>query len=1082
MRHNRHTARKRLGSGDWLLDSPGRCFYCINLDQFLTHPHQRLVAPLHPSLPYIPPLFCRHPRSVLSQAVLLNTTTHSDGTVTYSFGDSSNPPPAHAHHATASASAAAAVIDAPLVHHTNGASSTTGNSNGASSTAHHHLHPATSSLDKLLHLTPKLANGATSIRIGVNPDAHRLDTAAEAAVQKRIVLEQQQDHRHLHPTTATALTTATPPTTTTTTTKNSANNNNNAPSPPLSTGALNYAEASAATINKLYSRFCDAGRLDDALTVLKECIRAQRQDAVRMLKHYKFLRVAQRQRSVRRAMRFVQLLPRQFVDPRTYNMVISVCAESGDVKSALRVADMLRAAGHKMDAILYTNIIKTCAEAGDAERAFQLYNEMKNTGIKTEKKVYATLISACSEAILCTAPSDRRTQLVLLERAFSLLQGMQSARISTDAAVWNALITASGRAGQLQRAFDVLEDMLAGGCRPNARTYACLIDACARTGDKELALRVYTKALREGFTEDLIVYSAAINACVRCKTGSDLTQAMEIYADMQRAGVAPDSALFGALMMTAGSSGNLTLALDLQSEMEREGLQPCSGTLSALLTVHLLHGKLQEAQSIYKGLRAAGVLPHIHAVNALINAYGKQQRLGDAVALVCDMVDAGLTPDAFTFAAVLGACQRSDECELGLDVYRAFRARGLVLDSTVAEMMMVMCYNRLRQSWRSGGYPPQRLFSSHSNSSSDEEGGGGGGATSVVASVPWRSSRGSHREQEREKLLNALLPAGRKLAPMSDPSEVPWQSHAFHLYRETVAAGVRPSMRLLNLVFCCLRVPWKEATGDADASINLAAQTQRLMAGMPASPEGTATVQRKIGVESIYHVRAISILEEAIVSGLLPSFKAGVSSASSVDLRALPPAVAEVYVLTVVTALQRQVEGRREVQHKIAFLVPRYDGHQVFRPSFLTDSESESDVEGAGAGGGAGAVNKKKSKKKTASKSVDNHHHHHEEEEEEDDEEEDVFRGALKHSEECAGDARTGLGVAGVLRRLRLWAREFSHEGLIVIEPQQMTRWSKMIQREVEKRSASALALQKPYGQMNGTDLRRQSSSIRMKF
>ena len=114
-----------------------------------------------------------------------------------------------------------------------------------------------------------------------------------------------------------------------------------------------------------------------------------------------------------------------------------------------------------------------------------------------------------------------------------------------------------------------------------------------------------------------------------------------------------------------------------------------------------------------------------------------------------------------------------------------------------------------------------------------------------------------------------------------------------------------------------------------------------------------------------------------------------------------------------------------------------------------------------------------------------------------------------------AGDERTGLGVAGVLRRLRLWAREYGERGLILLEARELTRWCKATQRcggydqagafscrvaglvrraaaplphlpaatagrpyqqprpplpcapcrAVEKRSASALAVQKPYGQ-----------------
>jgi hypothetical protein len=65
----------------------------------------------------------------------------------------------------------------------------------------------------------------------------------------------------------------------------------------------------------------------------------------------------------------------------------------------------------------------------------------------------------------------------------------------------------------------------------------------------------------------------------------------------------------------------------------------------------------------------------------------------------------------------------------------------------------------------------------------------------------------------------------------------------------------------------------------------------------------------------------------------------------------------------------------------------------------------------------------------------------------------------------AGGDERTGLGVAGVLRRLRLWAREYGERGFILLEAKELTRWCKAVQRAVERRSASALAVQKPYGQ-----------------
>lgn len=76
------------------------------------------------------------------------------------------------------------------------------------------------------------------------------------------------------------------------------------------------------------------------------------------LKHYRFLRPARTQRAVPAALRYVQLLPRQYADRRTYNMLLSVCADARDVRSGLHAADMLNAAGLRMDTLLYTNLIK----------------------------------------------------------------------------------------------------------------------------------------------------------------------------------------------------------------------------------------------------------------------------------------------------------------------------------------------------------------------------------------------------------------------------------------------------------------------------------------------------------------------------------------------------------------------------------------------------------------------------------------------------------------------------------------------------------------------------------------------------
>lgn len=799
---------------------------------------------------------------------------------------------------------------------------------------------------------------------------------------------------------------------------------------------LDFLSTSPKMLEDIYSSLCADEKLDDALFVIKQSIRAGRDDALRRFKHYEFLRCAARKKAVHYGMRFVQLFPRKHVDARTYNMLVSVCAEAGDVKAALRSADMLKAAGLKLDTILYTNLIKVCAAAANADRAFDIFKEMTASGVKIEKHVFATMLNACAAQILTlNHEADRRNQLVLLERAFELVESMDDLHVRPDAAVWNALISVAGRAEKLQRAFDVLDEMISKGEKPNARTYSALIDACARSGEKDVALRIYKRAMMEGHSDELVIYSATINACVKSKTGSDVEGAMSVFADLQRAGVNADSALYGALIMAAGRSKNLDLAIDLHEEMLHDGLRPCTGTESALITIFVQNEELEKAEEIYRRMTKNGDVPHMHALNALINSEAKAMRLGSVITLIRDMISFGMEPDDFTFTAVLNACQHSKQSELALDVYRLMRMRNIRIDEVHALLLLKICYSELRQMW--------------------DEAATDGARSSY-------SSPGITRSKEKVELLSLLSPPGQVYTRKENSSYVPWQSHACQIYRDALSAGVKPSLPLLNMAMMCLKVPLYVARGFGSNTEDLAAQTLQLHAGWQPNTPREPEVQRKIGLESIYHVQALSFLEDAIVSGQLPPFS--VDGTSAYDLTEYPPAVAEVYVLSLLQASQRQVvETRRYLKQNIRFIVPPYDRKKVFLPSCEEDEDVRFRKELA----------ERYEKIVADSPNLPP-------------ELRMLFPETTETTNKPAKERNleaTGLGVAAVLRRLRIGAKESGSNGSIIIEARDIARWSKKVQNEIERRSASALALQKPYGKtysMHPSLLQKSQSSIRM--
>jgi pentatricopeptide repeat protein len=70
-----------------------------------------------------------------------------------------------------------------------------------------------------------------------------------------------------------------------------------------------------------------------------------------------FLKSANKRRDVDAALQFVQLLPQNVVDVRTYTMLIGVCVAARDAAAALSVADSWREMGRKLDTKMYTSVI-----------------------------------------------------------------------------------------------------------------------------------------------------------------------------------------------------------------------------------------------------------------------------------------------------------------------------------------------------------------------------------------------------------------------------------------------------------------------------------------------------------------------------------------------------------------------------------------------------------------------------------------------------------------------------------------------------------------------------------------------------
>lgn len=108
---------------------------------------------------------------------------------------------------------------------------------------------------------------------------------------------------------------------------------------------------------KLFADLGRGGSLSAALQLLEAVAAAGRSDILARIAHKHFLRPAADAGAVREALRYVTVMPPQYMDARCWNMVLSVCAAAGDLAAANTVLDAMRSQGHVIDFIHQSTLI-----------------------------------------------------------------------------------------------------------------------------------------------------------------------------------------------------------------------------------------------------------------------------------------------------------------------------------------------------------------------------------------------------------------------------------------------------------------------------------------------------------------------------------------------------------------------------------------------------------------------------------------------------------------------------------------------------------------------------------------------------
>ncbi|KAH7518493.1 pentatricopeptide repeat-containing protein MRL1, chloroplastic [Ziziphus jujuba] len=524
----------------------------------------------------------------------------------------------------------------------------------------------------------------------------------------------------------------------------------------------------------------------------------------------------------------------------------------------------------------FNMLMSVCASSQYSEGAFQVLRLAQDAGLKADCKLYTTLISTCAksgkvdamfkvfhEMVNAGVEPNVHTYGALIDgcaragqvaKAFGAYGIMRSKNVKPDRVVFNALITACGQSGAVDRAFDVLSEMTTETqpIDPDHITIGALIKACMNAGQVDRAQEVYKMIHKYKIKGTPEVYTIAVNCC--SQTG-DWEFARNVYDDMTKKGVIPDEMFLSALIDVAGHAGNLDDAFEILQEVSNQGVHAGIMSYSSLMGACCNAKNWQKALELYGNLKSMKLELTVSTVNALITALCDGDQLEKAIEVLSEMKAIGLCPDSITYSVLVVACDRKDDLEAGLMLLSQAKKDGIPLNLTMCRCIIGMCLRRFEKACTVG----EPVFSFNS------------GQLQV---------------------------------------ENKWTSSALMVYRETIVAGVMPTIEVLSQVLGCLRLPY-------DASLK-----NRLIENMGVSADTSRPSKLYSLIDGFceYDPRAFSLLEEAASIGIVQcvSFK---ESPVVVDARKLETHTAEVYLLTVLRALKHRLAAGSKLPN-ITILVP----------------------------------------------------------------------------------------------------------------------------------------------------------------
>ncbi|KAM7464545.1 hypothetical protein LguiA_032666 [Lonicera macranthoides] len=325
----------------------------------------------------------------------------------------------------------------------------------------------------------------------------------------------------------------------------------------------------------------------------------------------------------------------------TFMSVFSACSDLKYFQFGMQVHGFIVKIERSFDTIVGTALVGMYSKCGCWQCAFDVFKELnaKRSIITWNSMIAGMMLNGQSEI------------------AVELFVQLQSEGLRPDSATWNSMISGFSQLGKEFEAILFFKKMQYAGIAPSLKSITSLLKAYSAMSMLQCGKEIHAHVVRTGIGSDEFIATALIDMYMKCGQPS---WACRIFNDFV---IKPDDpAIWNAMISGHGRNGENGTAIEIFNQMLKEGVQPNSATFNCILSVCSHSGQVLKGLDIFRLMNLDyGLNPTTENFSCLVDLMGRSGRLVEAQKLLEEIA----TPSASVFASLLGACKCYSDSKLG---------------------------------------------------------------------------------------------------------------------------------------------------------------------------------------------------------------------------------------------------------------------------------------------------------------------------------------------------------------------------------------------------------------------------------